>query len=101
MQSCKLIVGFEMVTCRLVLTTCAIFSAMRVYVVCNRNKLVLAFIVAVVLIHPVITTVCLPPVALLLRTLSLMLAVTVHLHTTFHHHNTDSRRGGVRDHAAD
>ncbi|KAI0754165.1 hypothetical protein C8Q80DRAFT_1350032 [Daedaleopsis nitida] len=55
-ESCKFIIGVEMVTCILVLVTCAIFSAMRVYAVCNRSKLVLAFITAVVLIHPVVTT---------------------------------------------
>ncbi|KAI0717103.1 hypothetical protein C8Q76DRAFT_424451 [Earliella scabrosa] len=55
-ESCKLILGFEMATCLLTLIAVAIFSVMRVYVVCNRNKWILVLITVVVLIHPLITT---------------------------------------------
>ena len=46
-----------MATCLLTLIAVAIFSVMRVYVVCNRNKWILILITVVVLIHPLITTV--------------------------------------------
>ncbi|KAI0760640.1 hypothetical protein C8Q74DRAFT_245104 [Fomes fomentarius] len=55
-ESCKLLLGFEIATCLLVIYAVVIFSALRVYFACNRNKVIVALIIATLLIHPVITT---------------------------------------------
>ncbi|OBZ67926.1 hypothetical protein A0H81_12160 [Grifola frondosa] len=53
---CKVIIGFEMATNIIQLLAVAVFAALRVYAVCNRNNWMLAFVLVLVLIHPAITT---------------------------------------------